>query len=34
MKDKNFIGIIVGILIITTGIPIYNYYILHVIRNK
>ena len=34
MKDKIFIGIIGGISIIATGIPIYNYYILPVIRHK
>jgi hypothetical protein len=34
MKDKCFIGIIGGILIIATGIPIYNNYILPVIRHK
>jgi hypothetical protein len=31
---KFFIGIIGGISIIATGIPIYNYYILPVIRHK
>ena len=34
MKDKIFIGIIGGISIIATSIPIYNYYILPVIRHK
>jgi len=34
MKDKIFIGIIGGISIVATGIPIYNYYILPVIRDK
>jgi hypothetical protein len=34
MKEKIFIGIIGGISIIATSIPIYNYYILPVIRNK
>jgi len=34
MKDKVFIGIIGGISIIVSGIPIYNYYILPVIRHK
>jgi hypothetical protein len=34
MKDKVFIGIIGGISIIASGIPIYNYYILPVIRHK
>lgn len=34
MKDKIFIGIIGSISIIATGIPIYNYYILPVIRHK
>jgi hypothetical protein len=34
MKDKLFIGIIGGISIIVTSIPIYNYYILPVIRHK
>jgi hypothetical protein len=34
MKDKLFIGIIGGISIIATSIPIYNYYILPVIRHK
>ena len=34
MKDKIFIGIIGGISIIATGIPIYNYYLLPVIRHK
>jgi hypothetical protein len=34
MKDKIFIGIIGSISIIATGIPIYNYYILPVIRDK
>jgi hypothetical protein len=34
MKDKFFIGIIGGISIIASGIPIYNYYILPVIRHK
>jgi len=34
MKDKICIGIIGGISIIATSIPIYNYYILPVIRHK
>ena len=34
MKEKMFIGIIGTILIIATGIPIYNYYVLPVIRHK
>ena len=34
MKDKIFIGIIGGISIIATSIPIYNYYILPIIRHK
>jgi hypothetical protein len=34
MKDKIFIGIIGGFSIIDTSIPIYNYYILPVIRHK
>ena len=34
MKDKIFIGIIGCITTIATGIPIYNYYILPVIRHK
>lgn len=34
MKEKMFIGIIGGISIIATDIPIYNYYIVPVIRHK
>ena len=34
MKEKMFIGIIGGISIIATSIPIYNYYLLPVIRHK
>ena len=34
MMEKMFIGIIGSISIIATGIPIYNYYILPVIRHK
>jgi hypothetical protein len=34
MKYKIFIGIIGGISIVATGIPIYNYYILPAIRHK
>jgi len=34
MKKKMFIGIIGGISIIASSIPIYNYYILPVIRHK
>ena len=34
MKEKTFFSIIGGISIIATGIPIYNYYILPVIRHK
>ena len=34
MKEKMFIGIIGGISIIATSVPIYNYYVLPVIRHK
>lgn len=34
MKEKMFIGIIGGISIIATSIPIYNYYIIPFIRHK
>jgi len=34
MKEKMIICIIGGITIIASGIPIYNYYILPVIRHK
>jgi hypothetical protein len=34
MKEKMFIGIIGGISIIATSIPIYNYYIIPIIRHK
>jgi hypothetical protein len=34
MKEKMLIGIIGGISFIATGIPIYNYYLLPVIRHK
>ena len=34
MKEKILIGIIGGILIIATGIPMCNYYILPAIRHK
>lgn len=34
MKEKMFLGIIGGISIIATGVPIYNYYILPIIRHK
>jgi hypothetical protein len=34
MKDKFFIGIIGGILATGTSIPLYNYYILPVIRHN
>ena len=34
MKDKIFIGIIGGISIIASSIPIYNYYIIPAIRHK
>jgi len=34
MKEKMIFGIIGGISIIATGIPVYNYYILPVIRHK
>ena len=34
MKEKMFIGIIGGISIIFTGIPIYNYYLLPIVRHK
>jgi hypothetical protein len=34
MKEKLFIGIIGGITIVASSIPIYNYYVLPVIRHK
>lgn len=34
MKDKMFIGIIGGVLASATSIPMYNYYILPVIRHN
>lgn len=34
MKEKMLIGIFGGISIIATSIPIYNYYLLPVIRHK
>ena len=34
MKEKLFVGIIGGITIFATSIPIYNYYLLPVIRHK
>jgi hypothetical protein len=34
MKEKFFFGIIGGISIIATSIPIYNYYLLPIIRHK
>lgn len=34
MNEKIFIGIFGGIAIVATGIPIYNYYLLPVIRHK
>lgn len=34
MKEKMFIGIIGGVSIIVTGIPLYNYYISPFIRHK
>ena len=34
MKEKIFIGIMGGITIIATSIPIYNYYLLPEIRHK
>jgi hypothetical protein len=34
MKEKLFVGIMGGITIFATGIPIYNYYLLPVIRHK
>ena len=34
MKEKMGIAIIAGISIIASGIPIYNYYVLPVIRHK
>lgn len=34
MKDRIFIGIIGGILASATSIPLYNYYILPVIRHN
>jgi hypothetical protein len=34
MKEKMFIGIIGGISIVATSIPIYNNYILPVVRHK
>jgi hypothetical protein len=34
MKEKMFFGIIGGITIFVTGIPIYNYYLLPITRHK
>ena len=34
MKEKLWIGIISGITILATSIPIYNYYVLPDIRHK
>lgn len=34
MNERLFINIIGGIAIVDTGIPIYNYYVLPVIRHK
>ena len=34
MKEKMFFSIIGGITILATSIPIYNYYLLPVIRHK
>lgn len=34
MKDKGLLSIIGGVLLISTSVPIYNYYILPVIRHK
>ena len=34
MKEKMFFGIIGGITILATSIPIYNYYLLPVVRHK
>jgi hypothetical protein len=34
MKEKIIIGLFGGISIIATSIPIYNYYVLPVIRHK
>lgn len=34
MKDKGLLSIIGGVLLISTSVPIYNYYILTVIRHK
>ena len=34
MKEKVFIGIVAGITITASSIPIYNYYILPVLRHK
>lgn len=34
MKEKMIIGIFGGISIIATSIPLYNYYVLPVIRHK
>ena len=34
MKEKTLIGIIGGISILISSIPIYNYYVLPVIRHK
>jgi hypothetical protein len=34
MKEKIFIGMIGGIVLVASGIPIYNYYVLPVIRHK
>ena len=34
MKEKMYIGIIGGITLLATSIPIYNYYVLPGIRHK
>ncbi len=34
MKEKKFFSIIAGITTLATSIPIYNYYLLPVIRHK
>jgi uncharacterized protein involved in cysteine biosynthesis len=34
MKEKMLVGVFGGIIMIATSIPIYNYYVLPVIRHK
>ena len=34
MKEKRVFSIIAGITTLATGIPIYNYYLLPIIRHK